>query len=55
VEPRIAEVIVKVRKEQVRVIPGYDGVYGQLDLSEGSERPQKTAEPIKQRTIADFL
>jgi len=55
VEPRIAETIVKVRKEQVRVIPGYDGVYGQLDLSEGQERPPKTTEPIKQRTISDFL
>jgi len=55
VEPRIAEAILRVRKGQVRVIPGYDGVYGQLDLSEGSERPQKTVEPIKQRTIADFL
>jgi len=56
VEPRIAEAIARVRKEEVRVIPGYDGIYGQLDLLEASERKQKKpSETISQRTIADFL
>ncbi len=31
-DPRIAEVIVKSRNDEVVVIPGYDGVYGHLDL-----------------------
>ncbi len=55
VEPRIAEAIVRARKEQVKIIPGYDGVYGQLDLFEETEKPPKRTERISQRTIADFL
>ena len=37
VEPRIAETIVKIRKDDVTVIPGYDGVYGEIKLSEKKE------------------
>ena len=45
VEPRIAEAIIKVREEKVKVIPGYDGVYGQLVIFENSEetKPKKEA------------
>jgi len=54
-EPRIAEAIVRVRKEQVKVTPGYDGVYGQLNLLEEADQPPKKRETVSQRTIADFL
>ncbi len=37
VEPYIAEAIVKIRRDEVPVIPGYDGVYGELKLSEKKE------------------
>ncbi len=34
VGPKIADAVVRVRQGRVKVIPGYDGVYGQLILSE---------------------
>jgi uncharacterized protein (TIGR00375 family) len=55
VEPRIAETIVKVREEKVKVIPGYDGVYGQLDLLENPLETKPKKDPIKQRCISDFM
>jgi len=54
-EPKIAETIVKVRQEKVTVIPGYDGVYGQLILSDEQETPLERTGTIKQQTLADFL
>jgi len=56
VDPRIAEAIVRVREEKTRVIPGYDGVYGQLVIFEegGEKRKAKTKRP-KQQTLADFI
>ncbi len=56
VEPRIAEAIVRVREGKARVTPGYDGVYGQLLVSEEeSEEVRQNREPIKQRSLADFV
>jgi len=54
VDPKIAEAIVRVREEKVRVIPGYDGVYGQLVILEGKEE-EKAVGKIKQRSITDFM
>ena len=54
VDPKIAEAIVRVREEKVRVIPGYDGVYGQLVILEGKEE-EKPVGKIKQRSITDFM
>jgi PHP family Zn ribbon phosphoesterase len=53
VEPRIAEAIVRVREEKAHVIPGYDGVYGQLVIfdEKQADAPQKP----KQKSMADFL
>jgi len=55
VDPQIAEAIVRVREEKVKVIPGYDGVYGQLVIFEEQEKPQKTMEKVKQHSLADFM
>ena len=55
VEPRIAEAIVRVKEEKVKVVPGYDGVYGQLVIFEEQEKPQKTVEKVKQHSLADFM
>ena len=53
VDPKIAEAIVRVREGRLRVIPGYDGVYGQLVIfEEGGEEP---LERVKQRSITDFM
>jgi len=57
VDPKIAEAVVRVREEKAHVIPGYDGVYGELvlfdeksteDTPDGSENP-------KQKSMSDFL
>jgi uncharacterized protein (TIGR00375 family) len=55
VESRIAEAIVRVKEEKVKVVPGYDGVYGQLVIFEEQEKPQKTVEKVKQHSLADFM
>jgi PHP family Zn ribbon phosphoesterase len=56
VDPTIAEAIVKVRNGAVKVIPGYDGVYGQLVLDAESAPPKSRPAPgtVKQMNIADF-
>jgi len=55
VEPRIAEAVVRVREEKVKVIPGYDGVYGQLVIFEEQETAPKKTEKIRQQSLADFM
>jgi len=56
---RIAEAIIRVRKSQVEVIPGYDGVYGQIvifeDDQERSEASRFKVKSSRQRTLADFV
>ena len=54
-DPRVAEAIIRVREEKAKVIPGYDGVYGQLSLFEEPAHKAKKTETVKQQTIADFL
>ncbi len=54
VDPSIAEAIVRVREERVRIIPGYDGVYGQLLLFE-EEGEEKPLQKVDQRSITDFM
>jgi len=56
VDPTIAEAIVKVRNGAVKVIPGYDGVYGQLVLDAESAPPKSRPAlgTVKQMNIADF-
>lgn len=55
VEPRIAEAIVRVREEKVKVMPGYDGVYGQLVIYEEQEMAPKKVEKVRQQSLADFM
>ncbi len=56
VNPEIAEAIVRVREGKVRVIPGYDGVYGRLLIfPEQREKIMPEREEIKQKSLADFM
>jgi len=53
VDPQIAEAIIKVREEKVRIIPGYDGVYGQLAIFD--KKTDVTHRRPTQRSMVDFV
>jgi len=39
--PDLALAIIKVRKEELNLIPGYDGEYGKVEISLSKGRQQK--------------
>ncbi|MFH0817334.1 MAG: endonuclease Q family protein [Candidatus Micrarchaeota archaeon] len=53
---RIARGIVNVRTGKVRVLPGYDGVYGEVDVfgNESKGRGKKEETDAKQSSLGDF-
>ena len=53
VDTIIAEAVVRVRTQKAYVIPGYDGVYGQLVIFD--EKPLEKVQKPKQKSMADFL
>jgi PHP family Zn ribbon phosphoesterase len=53
VDPRIAEAIVRVREEKAKVIPGYDGVYGEIVIFDEKQTPVQRMP--KQKSMADFM
>jgi uncharacterized protein (TIGR00375 family) len=55
VNEKVAEAIVKVREGQVKVMPGYDGVYGQLIISEGQIAQKSTPQRVQQLNLTDFM
>ncbi|KYH42285.1 MAG: hypothetical protein AYL33_003260 [Candidatus Bathyarchaeota archaeon B63] len=65
VDPRIAEAVIRIREERVRLTPGYDGVYGQVRIFEdeeaeglmekrGSDRASGEA-GRRQRSLTDYI
>ena len=54
VDANIAESIVRVREGLVTVVPGYDGVYGRLNISEGTTEKSVVGR-VGQLNLADFV
>jgi uncharacterized protein (TIGR00375 family) len=54
VESSIADAILKVRTGSARVVPGYDGVYGKLDLDVGGSAEGTSRGRVQQLNLADF-
>jgi uncharacterized protein (TIGR00375 family) len=54
VDSRIAEAVIRVREEKAHVIPGYDGVYGQLVIFDEKQEDTAPQKP-KQKSMADFM
>ncbi len=50
----IADAVIKVRKGAARVVPGYDGVYGKLDLIEMGYREEPRRGRVQQLNLEDF-
>ncbi|MCK5593388.1 DNA helicase UvrD, partial [Candidatus Bathyarchaeota archaeon] len=55
VDEEIAEAVVRVREGRVRIVPGYDGVYGKLTVSEGNFSDEIFPERVQQLNLTDFL
>ena len=56
VEPRIAEMIIRSRNDEVMVSPGYDGVYGQIKLFERENiRKFQEEKREKQSNLGQFM
>lgn len=51
----VAETIVNVREGKVKVSPGYDGVYGKLDLHSANSMAKSVPCRVQQLNLADFM
>ena len=54
VDSPIADAVVRVRTGSVHVVPGYDGVYGKLDLGVGDSAEKTRNGSVRQLNLADF-
>jgi uncharacterized protein (TIGR00375 family) len=55
VDASVADAIVRAREGQVRVEPGFDGVYGRLVLSESDSAGVAVRGRVRQRNLVDFM
>jgi len=54
VEAPVADAILRVRDGSVRVVPGYDGVYGKLVLGVDASSEEHSRRGVQQLNLADF-
>ncbi|MGQ9530301.1 MAG: LAGLIDADG family homing endonuclease [Candidatus Bathycorpusculaceae bacterium] len=55
VNEKIAEAIIRVRKERIKVVPGYDGVYGRPIIFEEQIAQKPTSKRVQQLDLTDFI
>jgi uncharacterized protein (TIGR00375 family) len=54
VDESISDAVVRVRMGSIRVVPGFDGVYGKLDLDAGASEDERHGGSVRQLNLADF-
>lgn len=52
---KIAEAVIRVRDGRVKIVPGYDGVYGQLVIFEEGLAERAVPERVQQLNLTDFM
>lgn len=56
VNERMASAIIKVREDEIKVIPGYDGVYGRpIIFEENASVKKMPSEKVQQLNLTDFI
>jgi len=55
VDEKIAEAITRVRKGRVKVVPGYDGVYGQIVIFDEHFEGKTASQRVQQLNLTDFM
>jgi len=55
VDEKIAEAIIRVREGHIKIVPGYDGVYGRLVLFEEGSTAKPVLQRVQQLNLTDFM
>jgi len=51
----VARLIVKLRRKEVEIVPGFDGTYGKIVAKEEPDVETQEAKDTKRKGLADFL